>query len=247
MDYAFSGVGRLYIREADGLDETFEDMYEVQGLGVKIAEQVVALKSKSNLAGGDYNSFSRNDGVTGSFTAFSWTTSNLLKFLRAQATSIAAGTATGVTYTAKKGKLIRLNGFIDPDTVVVTNAAGTVTYTPGTDYRVSGAGLLIPVTSTIADDTEIKLDCTYGAQEVISILNQAQKVYTLVFDGMNQANSGDPCVVDMYRVKIGLPADLALQSDDQAGIKIEFQILYDAAHDVGGDSAFLSIRRNVKA
>lgn len=141
------------------------------------------------------------------------------------------------THTAYAGALIR-TAKMDIGNVVVTNEAGTTTYVAGTDYRVTGAGVVILDGGSIADDSTVKVKYTYSAQQVVEALTQGQQEYTLYFDGLNEADNNRNVAVDLHRIKFGLPSSLSLIGDDFITMSVEGEALVDSTQTGVGASKF---------
>lgn len=157
--------------------------------------------------------------------------------LLGDASAIAAGTVTDEAHTAHKGALLRL-AHLAPTAVIVTNGTGATTYIAGTDYVVSGGGIVVPETSGIADASDIKVSYAYGAQNVIQAITAVGAEYTLAFDGMNEVDSGKPCVVDLWRVRFTPAKSLDLIDDDFGKLELEGKLLKDESRPAGESQYF---------
>ena len=122
--------------------------------------------------------------------------------------------------------------------MIVTNAAGTTTYLAGSDYQISGGGLLIPDSSGIPDADPIKVSYAYGAQSLIEAITATGQEYTLAFDGLNEADSGKPCVVDLWRVRFTPTKSLDLIDDDFSKLELEGKLLKDDTRPIGSSQYF---------
>jgi hypothetical protein len=122
--------------------------------------------------------------------------------------------------------------------VVVTNEAGNVTYVAGTDYEVRPGGIFIIAAGAIADAAVVKVDYSYGAEDVIQALTSAAKEYVLFFEGLNEAQSGKPFLVDAYRVRFGATKNFSLIGDNFAGFELTGAVLKDSTKTGAGVSQF---------
>lgn len=132
--------------------------------------------------------------------------------------------------TAHLGKYSKLSRRNTHD-VVVTNTAGTVTYTETTDYTVdrSSGRIFVTETGSITDGQTLHVDylyddTTYGqliALEDTSVEGSLRFV-------------GDPAVgpkyeVEIWKVKVKPTGDLKFITDEWATIEVEGEVLKDAS------------------
>lgn len=148
------------------------------------------------------------------------------------------GSTSAVTEAAVSNEVVRaFKGGLSPTanqiktsaSVTVTGAGGTPTYVAGTDYTVSAAGIYVPATSAIANDVNIEVDYTKRAADVVEVLTQAAGEYKLIFDGLNEAESGRPVTLTVHRMKFGAPKDIGWIGDDFAALAVSGEVLSDPA------------------
>lgn len=189
--------------------------------------------------GGLLSTRDRLIGVAVKLTLESLSVANLALALRGTSTDVASGqVATGSeeTHTAYLGGLIRL-AFINPTSVVVTDSVPT-TYVEGTDYIVTGAGIIPLASGTITDGSEIKVSYSYSAQKVIEALTEGVTDYTLNFDGINDADNNSPVVVDLWRLRPAIVKTIDLIGDNYATLEVDGQLLLDPTQTATGASKF---------
>lgn len=85
-------------------------------------------------------------------------------------------------------------------------------------------------TSTTANKTHTIEALVTGAQE-----------FTMTFEGMNEANTGQEVNVTIHRVKIGATSDLGLIGDDFASLEVTGEVLLDSSITTEGLSQFFKI------
>lgn len=227
-DYSYIGVGKVYMR-VFGADAGLLPVGNVSALSLAISEETKELKDFTQAGGGTYNEVRRVESVEVSLTIHDLSPDNLAKAVFGDASAIAAGTVTDEVQTAYVGALVPTNYPINTASpVVVTNTAGSTTYTADTDFVLTDHGITIPLTgSAIVDSQDIKIDYTKKAgNSVEALLNSAQE-YELVFAGLNEARSGKAVTVKLHRVKLGAAADLALIGEDYAGLELSGKVLKD--------------------
>ena len=82
------------------------------------------------------------------------------------------------------------------------------------DYEVSAGGITLTSAPAFYDGEELVVTYTKLASHAIeSLLNAAQE-YEFFFDGLNEARSGKPTLVHLYRVKLGATDGLDLIGED---------------------------------
>lgn len=130
---------------------------------------------------------------------------------------------------------------ITDGTVTWTNR-GAVAMVDGTDYTLGKAGLSIDAdASRFADGLPIKISYTKMAAEITQMLTQAAPEYVLFFDGLNEADSGNPFYVKLHRVKFGVTSGLDMIGDDFAGLEVSFDVLQDTTISGTGISQYAKI------
>lgn len=183
--------------------------------------------------GGKANSIERITGVTMSLKAHDLNAANLAIGAFGSTAAVTAGAITNEPHIAYKGGLVPLT-YVPDLTVapVVTDVAGTTTYTEGTDYVVTGAGIYVTTGSTIpnsvASAVNIHVDYTKKAVSVVEALVNSAGEYKLVFAGLNEAQSGKQTVVTVHRFKAGAAQNIAYLGDDYASLDLTGEALSDS-------------------
>jgi len=125
-------------------------------------------------------------------------------------------------------KLLRRN----VHTLVVTNAAGTVTYTEGTDYSVDQfVGRIKPLSGgSISSGQALLVDYNYDATQysTISAMESSSIEVFVRFVGAPQV--GPHYEVEIWKGKIKPAGDIGLISDEWSSMDFEIEILKDAAN-----------------
>jgi hypothetical protein len=119
-----------------------------------------------------------------------------------------------------KGGLIPLarpvNKAVSP---VVTSTGGSpTTFTAGTDYELRDGGIFIPTGSTMTNGQNILVDYTGLGFDTVQALTQSAQEYEMLFEGLNEARSGKPVVVQAFRVKLGAAQNLSLIGEEFAAL-----------------------------
>jgi len=152
--------------------------------------------------------------------------------------AVAAGSASGEVVEAKHDALVRLAHTGISNVVVQDDETDPTTYTAGTDYEVRPGGIFILSTGAITDGETLHVAYDYGAQDVVQALAGAQGTYELVFEGLNEARSGKPVIVDVWRARFGAGKTISFIGDDYAGLEVEGKALKDTAKPAGTSQYF---------
>jgi hypothetical protein len=225
MDYSYIGSGKIYMRDLAGTGGLVE-VGNVSKLDIGTEEEVKELRDYRSPGGGVLNEVRRITAVALAMTLHDVSPDNLAMALYGTTSAVAAGTVASEAVTAKLDALVRLahTGISD---VVVKDATDTTTHVEGTDYEVRPAGLWILSGGAIADGATIHVSYSYSAQDVVQALTSAQGTYELVFEGLNEARSGKPVIVDVWRARFGAASTISFIGDDYAGLEIEGKALKD--------------------
>ena len=177
--------------------------------------------------GGTLNAVSRLTKVGINLTLQSLSKSNLALALRGTASSVAAGAVVDEVVVAKKGALVPLAN-VGATAVVVKNSAGSTTYVNGTDYTVTGAGIIPAEAGAITEDQSLKVSYSHPGADVVEALTSGTSEFTLYFDGVNEAEGNRNVSVAIWRIKTKLAKTVGLISDDFATLELEGEALLDA-------------------
>lgn len=231
----YIGKGSIY---ADSGTTGLIPLGNCSKLSVSIDEETKEMLDYENAGGGVLNSISRVTGVKLGITCHNFIADNLALAVRGGATARASATITDEALTAKKGALITTTRLIDSaQPVVVTNDAGTATYASGADYVVKGGGIFITSTSAIADGSTIKIDYSALTDSLLQALTQSSVVFRLVFDGLNEAESGKSAYFDFFKTKFK-PSGFDLIGDDFAGFSLDATVVKDESKSGTGVSQY---------
>lgn len=137
-------------------------------------------------------------------------------------------TTAGTSAAAPPVFPLTIGGTIADGTATITNI-GRGTLTVNVDYEVTSGGVrLLTGGAVFATDGEAFIaDYTPYAANVVQALTQSGKEYEIVFEGLNEARSGKPFVVKVFRGKLGAAQNLALLGDDYAALELTGKLLKD--------------------
>jgi hypothetical protein len=245
-NYSYIGAGKIYLRNKSSGTAGLIQIGNATNLEFSVEEDKKELLDMRSGGGGLYNSLSRIQSVSASITASDFSPENLAIALR--------GTATAVTAAAVVDEVITVPTTLDVDSLVKTefmidtavaptvtsNPAGT-TYTVNTDYTVTPAGIIVLAAGTIAGGASLLIDYTKDASSVVETLTVSAYEYEMLFDGLNDAQSGAPVTVVCHRVKFSPTAGLGMITEDFGELTFEADMLADSTITSAGLSQYMKI------
>ncbi len=240
---SFIGKGSIYVREKGAGDAGLLPLGNCSELSLAINEEKQEQQDYENAGGGVLQTVSRINSVSASVSALSLSPNNVALALRGLVNVHTGAAQTDEAHTGYKGAFINLNHLPDwSKAFTVTGTAGTPTFVEGTDYQKKNAGIVILADGAITDGLALEIDYHSLNGYDIEGLASAGKEYEVVFDGLNEADSGKPVKVEMHLVKFNPTQALALISDDFANLPMSFDVIKDATKTGTGESQFLKIQ-----
>ena len=169
---------------------------------------------------------------------------------------VGADVATAVPLTAA-GNYTVVAGGVQVDAAAPDVANGSVfwanyTYaTVGTvipaagNYEVRAAGVyVLPEAADLADDDDVRLSYNYGSYAVIEALTTKAKELELIFEGLNEADDGKPCIVEIWRASQGVASAIGLLADKGfASLPVTGAVLKDDTKSGVGVSKYYRVRK----
>lgn len=232
--------GEVFAR-AYGTNDPLLSVGNVDELKLSHDEEVKKLKDRRRSSGGSYAKAARLNGINITMQLRDINKTNLSRALKGAATTVEAGSVTGEVHSATKGELVRL-AHAKPSAVVVTNNDASTTYELGRDYEVRGGGLYIPETTTMVDGADVKINYSYAAYDVIQAFTNSGQDLELYFEGMNEADSDNPVLIDIWRASFGAAKEVDVLGDDFQALALEGELIADASKG-SGKSAFYQQRQ----
>lgn len=239
----YLGVGRVSLAKYGSTDPLLF-VGNVSQLDLAPEEDEQSVTDYTQPGGGKYDSVRRIKAVGLTMVQWDLSALNLARGLRGSTSTLATDTIADEVVTARLGGLVELARIPDPaDTLEVTNSAGSTTYVEGTDYERSAAGFVPLSTGTITEAQSLKASYTALETDVLEALTSSSDSYRLIFEGLNEAESGTPVIVRIHRAKFGPLQNLPLIGDAFASITISGDCLSDPTITGAGKSKYFKVER----
>lgn len=235
---SFIGKGVVYIENDDGL---LVDVGNCTAFAYSADEEKIELKNYRTAGGGNYNSVSRINAVNLSLTLSDFSAENLALGLFGTVSAVAAGAVADEAQTTPSD--VSVDFLLPTDHVIDTDQAVTVTgYAEGDDFTKTPAGIIVLAAGSIPADTALAISYTKKAVDVVQAFVQAAQDRRIVLDGLNEAQSGAPVVIDVHRGKFGPAQETAFIGDEFGEIGLEGEALLDTTVTGAGLSQYLVLK-----
>lgn len=236
----FKGVGTVYARRLSLADAIRRDLGDVEQLKFAHRSNSTTWKQHKRPGGGNLARLDNLEGIDLSVQMQEWLPENLAMVLQGKVVELDAETVTGEAIVLAPGGL-SLTKFPGATNITLTKTSGS-TPIPLSAVEVSAAGVKVPENSTeITAPTPATIAYTSTKATRIEPIVQAGEEYELVFDGLNEATSGRPVIVIVYRWKAPPADELALIDAENPGkLLSKGEVLADASRP-SGESPFYRI------
>jgi hypothetical protein len=237
-------VGQVYAR-IYGSTALPMPIGNVLELSLEHDENVIKQDNMTTLGGGTYNEVRRVTEVKVKMKMADFNVTNMARGLLGTAGVIAAGTVTDEEHTATLGGLLPL-AHIQPTGLTIKRGADKATaveVTAAGNYEVRPEGVFIsPSAAGLADADVLWVSYSHGEYANIEALTTMAVELELIFGGLNEADSGNPMVVSLYRVSQGVTNKLALISGKDFGaLEVEGTLLEDHSKFGAGISRYYKV------
>ena len=220
----FRGQGALFLGDLDANGNPSNLLFIGDVTSADLTPEVQRSQVVENVTGGGAIGASWIKSTTYQFAARlrSVKPAHLAEALQASNTAKAAASVTDETHTANHDRMIRLL-HAKVSAVVVTNSAGTTTYTENSDYIVHADEGLVEILSggNIPDASDVLIDYAYAAQHHLKV-SPANLSKCLVFTGINTTN-GKRVRSAIYRIKLD-PSVLSYITDEATDMPLSGQV-----------------------
>jgi hypothetical protein len=241
---SYLGKGTIYVEETGG-GKGLLSIGNCSELNLAFNEDKKEQKDFEEAGGAVVDTVSRIDSVVASITALNLSASNIALALRGLVNTVVGGAVVDEPHVGDVGAFIPFDLLPDMSVApVITGAAGTPVFVAGTDYEVKNGGIVAIAGAGITAALPLQVSYTSAASFDIEGLATAGLEYKVVFDGLNEADSGKPVLVTCHRVKFNPTQALALISEDFGDLALSFDVLKDTSIIGATKSKFVKIQVN---
>ena len=233
-------VGQVYARPY-GSTSLPMPIGNVLELKLEHDEEVQTQEDMTALGGGTHSEVRRVKQVKMSMKMADVNVVNLARSILGTAMAVDTGDITDEEHTTTLGGLVRL-AHIQPSAVVIkkgaTAGAATAVAAMG-NFEVRPEGIyLLPAAADLVNTDKLWVSYTHGAYAAIEALTTKAPELELIFGGLNEADSGNPRVVDIYRCSQGVTKSLALIDKSFGALDVSGTVLVDPTKTGVGISRF---------
>ncbi len=238
-------VGQVYAK-AWGTDGAPKEVGNVLELNLEHSEDVQTQDDMTKLGGGVHAEVRRVKDVKVKMKLADLHVINVARGVLASIAPVEAGDVVDMPYTVSElGVLIPLE-HIGPTDVVIKKGADAANAQPvgmAGNYEPRGEGIvLLPGAVDIAAADKLWISYTHGAYAVIEALTTKAPQLQLLFGGMNEADSGNPVVVDLWRCSQGITKQFGLVNKGFGALDIEGTLMMDPTKTGAGISKYYRAR-----
>lgn len=238
--YPYLGSGKIYAR-AFGAAAGLMELGNASKLELAVKEDKQKLKDYSKPGGGTYSSVSRISEATLQMTLNDLNKTNVARAVFGTELAVAGATIVDEAVVAYKGAIVPLL-HPNPTAVTVSHTSGTPAYVANTDYEVRAGGIYIIPGGVITDGQALKVDYTHAAYDRVDAMTSSSILLELHFEGLNEANSGKPVIVDIYKAQLSPTKALSLLGDKFADLQVEAEVLADTSKVGVGISQYFRVK-----
>jgi hypothetical protein len=235
---SYIGVGKVFVR-AYGTTGMRRHVGNVSRLDLTHALDTQRQRDYTQSGGGTEIRIDRLESVEAAMTWLTFSKENWAIATQGTATAVVSGTVgtPGETVKLHKGGLAVLT---HPPTAItsVTDNSGTTTYDVGDDYEMTAGGLFIPSSSGITDAADHKVIYTYGAYTRIEGAMGTSQELEVFFEGLNEADSDKPMLVDLWRMSMPAAETISLIGAELGEMSFASELLKDSNKGSGVSSFY---------
>ncbi len=236
----YLGSGKVFARVAGTLLALLP-IGNVSMFEPTVKEDKKTLKDYTKPGGGTYASVSRIDTVTVKLKMHDLNRANVARSLFGTDSVVTGAAVIDEVVKAYKGGLSALQ-HVNPTAVVVTDTTAATTFVEGVDYEVSGGGLLILANGAIPDAASLKVDYSFADYVKIEGMTTGAVILELHLEGLNEADSGKPVILDAYRAQLSPAKAMSLLGDNFSDLEVEAELLKDPSKTGMGISQYFSMK-----
>lgn len=236
----FKGIGIVHAQRLGVASAPLRDLGDVETLKFANRSNQMVWKQHRKPGGGNLATLDNLDGTTLDVQMQEWTAENLAMALQGKVVELASQVIASEAIVLQPGSLA-MTEFPGPTAITLTRTSDS-SEIPLSAVVVSAAGISVPEGSTeITAPTPVTIAYTSTAATRIEPLIEAGAEYRLVFDGLNEADSGRPVIVEVFRWKAPPAEELALIDAENPGkLLAKGEVLADLSRPAG-ESPFYRI------
>ncbi len=201
------------------------------------SEDVEKQDDMTALGGGVHAEVRRITGIKFSAKLADLNVVNMARAVLGTVTPEDAGTVADQPAVVRRGALIPLP-HASVTNLVVKKGAADVPAAGNFDLLPEGIWVRADATG-LADDDDVTYSYSYADQVVIEALTTKAPELRLRFAGLNEADSGRPVLMDMWRVSQGVAKQLTLIKKGFGSLDIEGEVLKDPSKTGVGISPYM--------
>jgi len=238
---SYLGSGNVYLREK-GSGDPFLPVGNCSALNFAFEEDKKTLTDYRNPGGGIADSVTRITGATGNMTTHTLSARNLAKALRADVSAVVGAAIVDEAHTSAgvEGEFIPFDHPRDSSQPLTVKDSADTALTEDVDYTVSAGGIVVIGGGGI-DDQGVKLSYQSAGADVVEMLTNSGKEYVMLFEGLNEANSGKAVKIVIHRVKFSPASGMDWLGDDFAELPLSFDMLADNSITAAGKSKYAKV------
>lgn len=234
-------VGQIYARKY-GSTEASVPIGNVLALTLEHSEDVQKQPDMTRLGGGVHAEMRRVQEVNLSMTLADLNVANFARALMGTVGGTEAGSVTDEAHTVQRGALLK-TAHINPTDPVVKLAGVEVPAEGNWERRAAGIYVL-PEAADLADGDAITVDYSHDAYAQIEALTTKAAELEITFEGLNEADDGKACVVELWRVSQGVASSIALlQESGFQTLEVSGAVLLDDTRTGEGISRYWRVRK----
>lgn len=239
--YVYQGKGPVYLGKLTNgvLSEALLPVGNCSKLSLAVSEESKEMINYQSAGGGTFKKVSRIKSVEASMDLLEFSPKNLEIALRGEATAVTSGAVTDESHVSYQGGLVTFAYLPDTtQTITIKSEDGNTTYDVTDDYIVTRNGIKIVTGGDITNASTIKCSYTKSAGYIVESLVNSGVEYKLVFEGLNEAESGKAISVECYKVYFSPTSGLDLIGDDFGKLSVKGTLLADTTIQATGKSQY---------
>ncbi|WP_374981158.1 hypothetical protein PSGK_08365 [Pseudomonas solani] len=206
----FKGVGIVSAQRLNVEAAILRDLGDVEQFKIAHRSNSILWKQNRRPGAGNLARMDNLEGIDLSVQMQEWTEENQEMVLQGKLVLLPEETVTGEEAVLAPGGLT-LTEFPGAKNLVITPAQGGGSPIALSAVELSAAGIRVPVNSqVISAPTPVTLAYKSTPAKRIEALVEPGAEYRVVFDGLNEAESGRPCIVEIFRWRAPPAEELAL-------------------------------------